>query len=126
MTYQKELLKIKVLLIIGLILAVGLSIYTVVKEGTFNPFEIEAFTLLIAIVLYPIGIIYGWRQMLGFIGFVNPNTSAERYYTKEERMAYQEGNWIAFAIRIGLALCFCWIIGSWNAWRTLRYLKKIS
>lgn len=124
MAYKNELRKVKVLLVLGVIIAIILSIYVYINYGSYNPFEIETLFILIIITLYPLGIFYGWRQMMGFVGPVNPGIHADRYYTKQERISYLEGNWLAFGIRVGVVICFGWLIGTWNAWRTLRYLKK--
>ncbi|MBS4178167.1 hypothetical protein [Lederbergia citrea] len=126
MEYNRELRKIKTLLIIGIILAVILTIFTFVKYGSFNPLEFDSLITLLVVTLYPLGLTYGWREMFGFVGFVDPGTPADRYYTKKERIAYQENNLLAFGLRIGVVICFGWIIGVWNAYKTLRYLKKYS
>jgi len=127
--YQKEKRKILLLLGVGFVLLI-LFIFGVLNEYGLRGIsdsmsDFGTWFIFLLIMCYPLGIVYGWRQMLGMTSFDNPETGpATRYYTVLERNIFKNSIIMSWVFKMGLLIAFGWIIGTYNALCKLRNLKK--
>lgn len=122
--------KVKILLVIGFLFTLFVF-FGASKDVGDNIFEgmIEVLSggdlyLLICTFLYPLGVVYNWRNMFGFASTSQYHEPADRYYTRMERTIFHNGNLMSRILMIGLAVSLGWIPGVYYAFKTLRYLKK--
>ncbi len=120
-SYKKELNKIIILLVLGLLLAVIITVKAFLTYGT--RFEATDILILICIALYPTGVFYGWRDMLRVFTSILSTDRSER----------QTGGPVSAGITIATftfagfaAVVFGWLFGIVNAYRKLQRAKHTS
>ncbi|MEI4768818.1 hypothetical protein WAX74_03980 [Psychrobacillus sp. FJAT-51614] len=123
MAFKKELKKVKILLIIGIILAIAFVVSVMIEYQTIDIFD-GGLYVIFTVALYPLGIVYGWRYILGYASYTEPYLPADRYYTVQERNIYHNGRLMGTVLRIGLALCLGWIVGVFIALKKLNQAKR--
>lgn len=125
--YQRELKKVTALLAVGVLLLV-IFIIAMFSKGYMKNARLGTndFLIFFSVLLYPIGIVYGWRKMLGLAFYHQHHEPADRYYTVIERRAFQSGNIVTRCFILSLVVCFGWIFGVYQAVKTLIYLKNES
>lgn len=85
-------------------------------------FDLESLIAGIAILLYPIGIAYGWRQIAGFYSGMRKGDRIGHLRNVGYNTIMISALWIGFAIAI--TFMFGWIFGTINAIKKLRSLKN--
>jgi predicted Na+-dependent transporter len=123
--FQKEKKKLLILLGIGVILAICFLIYAFNNVNMKNAsFSMEDIIILIAIVLYPIGIVYGWRSMANLYKTIR---GADKY-----KSGWNVGSKtvaitiLNISVACAITICFGWIFGSYKAITTFMQLRKAS
>lgn len=126
--YKKEKKKVLFLIGIGLIL-LFLFLLSVIQQYGFSDvirdiFSFESIFIILMILFYPLGIVYGWRRILDIALFIPRDGPPDRYYTVAERNNYKSMKMSAFFMKLGLVVLFGWIFGTINAFKRLYYLRK--
>ncbi|WP_102273708.1 hypothetical protein [Cytobacillus massiliigabonensis] len=125
MAYKKEWRKILILAGIGVVLAVIFCIYAIKNySGSHIRFGTNDYLILLAIACYPIGIVYGWREILNLYNRIR--SSDREHWAKGRAHGYTALSitMLNFALAFIATICLGWIIGLLNAYKRLRYLKK--
>jgi predicted Na+-dependent transporter len=122
--FRSEKKKLLILIGIGVILAICFLIYAF---NTVNinrvSFSMEDVIILIAIVLYPVGIVYGWRSMANLYRGIR---GADRYKAGWNVGATTVAITILnISVACAITICFGWIFGVYKAITTLVELKKV-
>lgn len=122
--YNKEKKKILTLLGVGVVLLI-LFLFYANSHATRGHLSIRDFTdfesviVMVAIICYPMGIVYGGRDMLNVY---------TRMRSRDTVIRYGYGNLFIsmmwFAITAALVVCFGWLIGTYKALKGLYTLKK--
>lgn len=121
--YQKEKRKVLILLGVGILLIIAFAIYGKLSIRDFfaGPEEILIF---IGLLCYPIGIVYGWREIFGF--YHNMRKGDRLTHGGLDHVGYNSlmitAVWMGLAIAI--TFLFGWIFGTWKAVKRLRALKN--
>ncbi|MEK3799541.1 hypothetical protein MHI18_15180 [Peribacillus sp. FSL H8-0477] len=129
MTYAREKRKVFKLLGAGAVLAIIISLHILINYGTFPIFDSSTFIILGGAMLFPIGVVYGWRDWLNFLLSRRDvhHEPADRYYTRKERDMHHatnlSGGILFFAIKLTFLTCFGWVFGVYKASRLLVQLK---
>lgn len=115
--FNREVRKAIGLLAAGIMLVVAFMLYGGIGLGEMFA-GIEEILFTVAVIMYPIGIVYGWKELLHF----NRNAKVRH------RVGYVEHNvaitGILFGARIAIMLMFGWIYGVYNLYKKLAYLKS--
>ena len=121
--FEKEKKKMLILIGIGVILAILFLVYAFKNTNIYiRSFDLGSIFTIIAIVLYPLGIAYGWNSIIGLYKKIR---GADRY-----KPGWNVGS-ATVAITImnisvagAVTICFGWILGIYKAVVTLIELKK--
>lgn len=124
MSYQKELKKVKILLGLGVVFTLFIFIGACRKAGIGEVLTGGDFYILLCTLVYPLGVVYNWRNMFGYIVHRPDRTHPTRYYTRAERADFHYSNFIGFFIKCGFAIALGWLPGLYYAFRTLSDLKR--
>lgn len=106
--------RIKGLLSVGAGLLVVFLIGFFIRFGAsgFESFlEVDSYLIFALILLYPLGLVYNWRNMLGLI------TSRNYSHSGYARM-------MSFALKFGFAIAVGWIPGLYYAYQIYKEAKK--
>lgn len=128
--YEKEKQKVSILVGIGLILLFIFLIGVISEYGfkdTFASFsDGGTWFIFLLITCYPLGIVYGWRRMIGEATTSSyPHSGpADRYYTVLERNVHKNNTLMGWVLSVALVIAFGWIFGTIRAIKRLIYLKK--
>lgn len=121
--FEKEKKKMLILIGVGVILAILFLAYAFLNtDMDIRSFDLESIFTIIAIMLYPLGIAYGWNSIIGLYRKIR---GADKY----------EAGWnvgsttvaitiMNIAVAGAITICFGWILGVYNAVVTLRKLKR--
>ena len=125
--FKKEVIKQGILLGLGLLIFMCLMFYW--EFGFKEMFEDgKSVFLSIGMILYPLGITYGIKEILGFISGSLTTTREEKLISKygnnNDRMYLMNNGMIKWCIVLALAITFGWIIGVVKAIRELIRLQK--
>lgn len=116
--YEKEKKKVLLLLLLGFILDVAFSIK--VDAGLDD--ILSALHILIPILLYPVGLVYGGKQMWNLYHNLRRGDRIAHIHNGGYTTIMISVVWIGLAF--SLTLCFGWIFGVINAIKTLIEYKK--
>lgn len=127
MLYKKELKKIIILFGVGLILSIVFLISAITSySGSTISLGANDYLILLMIVCYPVGIVYGWRQILNLY---NNMRRSDRQHWAHGR---GRGNTALMITVFNLGFSFTitlllgWIFGLFNAFKKLKELKSIE
>jgi hypothetical protein len=116
---KKEITKIGILLGVGLVL-LFLSLQNASQFGKIDITWGNTF-IMASVFLYPVGIVYGWRQMLGIFRGIRGGDKSDHF----SHIGTNTGNFtiwnLVFAFSI--TICFGWILGVYNAGKKILELK---
>ena len=119
--FEKEKKKMLMLIGIGIVLAILFSIYRVMHIHMNNgSFGLESVFIIVAIILYPIGVVYGWNSII----YLYKRTMGS------DKLLVGATATTAFSILIIevaaaiITICFGWILGVYKAIVTLTELKR--
>jgi hypothetical protein len=127
MLYKRELKKIIILFVIGLILSIAFFIAAITNySGSTIRLGTNDYLILLMILCYPVGIVYGWRQILNL--YNNMRRSDREHWANgggrgNTALMITTFN-LAFSVIITLLVG--WIIGLINAYKKLKQLKSID
>ncbi len=79
-------------------------------------FEINSMFILIAILLYPIGLAYGWRQMYNLLARIRSTDRPPRGNIGSTTIAITIMN---ISLAFGITIVFGWLFGVYNAIKIL-------
>lgn len=114
MDYQREMMRIKGLLSVGAGLLVIFLIGFFARFGTSGLesfLEIDSYLIFAFILLYPLGLVYNWRNMLDLM------TSRNNFHSGYARM-------MSGALKFGFAIAVGWIPGLYYAYQIYKEAKK--
>lgn len=122
--YQKEKSKVLILLGIGIILLLAFLIWGGSKYhfGLSDILNPEGIFLFIAIICYPIGIVYGSRSMFDMYRRMRAGDRIGSFNNIGAITIATTIMWISIALT--LTIVFGWIIGVVKAYKTLKFLKN--
>lgn len=116
---KKELIKVGLLLVVGVILLIVL----LTKAVQFGKIELNLknFLIMLVALLYPLGMVYGWRQVIGIFVGIRSGDRADQF----TRSGIMTGNITIWnlAVACTIAICFGWIFGVINAVKKLNQLR---
>jgi len=120
---EKEKKKMMILIGVGVILAILFLVYAFMNTDVdIRSFDLGSIFTIIAIVLYPLGIAYGWNSIIGLYKKIR---GADRY-----KPGWNVGSATVaitimnLTIALTVTICFGWIFGVYEAVITLRKLKR--
>jgi len=120
---EKEKKKMMILIGVGVILAILFLVYAFMNTDVdIRSFDLGSIFTIIAIVLYPLGIAYGWNSIIGLYKKIR---GADRY-----KPGWNVGSATVaitimnIAVAGAITICFGWIFGVYEAVITLRKLKR--
>lgn len=126
MQYKQELKKILILFAAGIVLAAVFLFYAITTySGSTIRFGANDYFILFMIVCYPVGIVYGWRQILNL--YNNMRRSDREHWAR----GGGRGNtalmitMVNLAFSVTITLLLGWIIGLYNAFNKLSQLKRM-
>jgi hypothetical protein len=123
MRFEKEKKKMLMLIGVGVVLAILFLIYAFMTTNmNIHSFDIESLVIIIAIILYPLGIVYGWNSIVGLYKSIRKADRSKPDWnvgTMTVTMTIMN-----IVIAGAITICFGWILGAYNAVITLRKLKK--
>ncbi|WP_078147493.1 hypothetical protein [Exiguobacterium sp. HVEsp1] len=114
MDYENEMKRIRGLLAIGGALLFAFIISFFMKYGLSGMdvfLDPSSYVIFAVILLYPLGFVYNWRNVLGIIGSWNGYGSA---YARI----------MAFSLKFGVAIAVGWIPGLFRAYGVYKEYKK--
>lgn len=122
---QRELKKMAGLLAAGAVLVILFLIFAF-KKGYMDNSKLimDDYLILLAVLLYPLGIVYGWRKILNIALYRRQDEPDDRYYTVRQRNLFTWGNIFVRIVVLGLVICLGWILGVIEAIRRLIVLKS--
>lgn len=119
--FEKEKKKMLMLIGIGIVLAILFSIYRFIRINMNNgSFGLESVFIIFAIILYPIGVVYGWNSII----YLYKRT------IESDKLLVEATATTAFSILIMemvttvITICFGWILGVYRAIVTLTELNR--
>lgn len=123
MRLEKEKKRMMILIGGGVILAILFLSYAFFNtDMDILSFDLESIFTIIAIMLYPLGIAYGWNSIIGVYRKIR---GADKYKAGWNVGATTVAITIMnIAVAGAVTICFGWIFGVYNAVVTLRKLKK--
>lgn len=123
---KKELIKVSVLMAIGIVLLIMFLNYTMNTVGIKSIQDVmglENFLIMLTILLYPVGVFYGWRTMANIFLKIRSADRPPEGHAGSITVAITIMN-LTFACFA--TICLGWIFGVYNAIRTLLKYKQES
>ncbi len=125
--FRKEIIKVGILLGIGVVLLIAFVIYGLHIDpynpnNTYNPgfwTDFWSCFIFIGVLCYPVGIVYGWKQILNF--FLHLRGSDRAAYMEHPSFWY---SWMNFWFSVFFTIFFGWIFGVFIAAATLIRLRR--
>lgn len=117
--FKREKKKMFMLISIGIVLAILFLIYVFMHGNIGNRlFNLESVFVIVAIILYPLGIVYGFNSIIGVYKKISDKLLVGTTATTAFSILIIE---ITVAI---IVICFGWIFGVYKAIVTLIQLKR--
>lgn len=121
--FKKELIKVGILIGIGVLFLIAFIIYALFTHQ-YDPSKhysanFWGYFVLVGIVCYPLGIVYGWRLMLNL--FLHLRGTDRAAYMEHPSLIYTMVN---FGFSIFLTFFFGWVFGVIAAAMTLVRLRR--
>lgn len=116
---KREFIKVSVLLAIGIVLLIMFLNYTINTVGIKSIQDItglENILIMLAILLYPVGVFYGWRAMLNIFLKIRGADRPPEGHAGSITGAVTIMN---LAIAFTVTVCLGWVFGVYNAIRIL-------
>ncbi|CAN7185432.1 hypothetical protein [Rossellomorea sp. LjRoot5] len=127
MLYKQELKKILVLIAVGIILAAVFLFKAITTySGSTIRFGVNDYLILFMIICYPVGIVYGWRQILNLYNTMR--RSDREHWARGGGKGYTALmiTTINLAFSVIVTLLLGWMIGIINAYNKLSQLKRMG
>ncbi|MGF7036733.1 hypothetical protein J2T17_007808 [Paenibacillus mucilaginosus] len=122
--FKKELIKVSVTIAIGLGLFIFMLINAHAGDTPTKPIAKDEIPFIVTMILYPTGVLYGWRDMLRlFSRGIATDRAHEFTYVSQKTMQISA---FIFFLSLLIALSVGWIAGIYRAVRTLIYLRNAS
>lgn len=123
MTYQKELKKILVLLVVGLISAIAMYFYANATYSGRNDLDGGSLLILVAITFYPIGIVYGWRDIFNLYNRMRARDREHWARTSTPGYTTLMISCLSIGLAIGITFSIGWVFGVLKAYKSLKQKK---
>lgn len=108
---------------LGFVMACMIVVSAGMKSGWSN-LGFRNFLIFICLILYPLGIVYNFRNVWDSVLQREHHAPADRYYTRKERDIHDANNFITRIMKIGITCLFGWIPGVHKSYKYLQYLKR--
>lgn len=122
--YSKERLKMGALLVLGFVLAISFfSLQSSLNIGGRNSDSFSSGFIFVAIVCYPLAIIYGLHQIMDVFNSISFGDRQPFRITRTGVGSESLISVLNFIFATVMIIFFGWIYGTYNAYKKLQFLK---